>query len=136
MGDRVATYRFTYDKAGVLADLDRCKRIDRLAYGRIVIVLENLLGDPASCVRFVEDGWSDHEIEDVGLIVSLQQERINGLRVKFWDIHGWRLLFVADHRSFDVGLVAIMHRPDDYEKSSVLWERIRDAVERFGFGRY
>ncbi|MCD2316975.1 hypothetical protein LQ954_12535 [Sphingomonas sp. IC-11] len=129
-------YQFTYDKAGVRDDLERCKQEDRYAYGRIFVLLEQLLGDPADCERFITEGWQDNQIEDVTAIRSLLDERIDGVRTKLWDVRAWRLLFICDLPGRRAGLVAIMHRSQNYEDDHELWDRIRNAVQRFGFGRY
>lgn len=130
------TYQFTYDRVGVPGDLKECRRKDEYAYRRIIAILERLIEQPGESEKFITENWQDDVIEDVGLIRTLQRERINGLRVKFWDIKKWRLLFIADHRLRQVGLVAVMHRDQDYESDKVLWDRIKNAVDRFNFGRY
>jgi hypothetical protein len=79
-------YQLTYDQAGVRSDLERCKQEDRYAYGRIFVLLEQLLGSPSDCERFVTEGTQDHQIADVDGVRSLRAEGIDGVRVKLWDV--------------------------------------------------
>lgn len=129
-------YQLTFDDAGIRDDLERCREEDRYAYGRILVLLEQLSGNPADCERYVNVGWQDYEIQDVGVVRSLQAERIDAVRVKLWDIRAWRLIFACDPLGRRAGLVAVMQRSQNYEQDHVLWDRIKDAVQRFNFGRY
>lgn len=129
-------YQFIADNEGVRADLAAAKVRDVLAYGHLLVLIQELRGHPPSVEAFVTEAYEDARIREVKPIGSLQRKRINGLTVKIWDVPSYRLIFAVDHSRKKAGLLAVMHRSQDYETDTVLWDRIERAYDGLGFQRY
>lgn len=132
---RLGPYQFVITP-GAKEDMSFCRGKDSYAAAYISDFLRDLIGVPAYAERMIDTGFSDERVQDVVPVASLQAKRINAYRTKFVEILGWRLIFIVDRPTRQIGLFAVMPRDDDYERNAELWKAIEREFDELGFTRY
>ena len=122
--------------AGATEDAHKCAKQDPYAAAKLAAVLREIMADNIFAEELVDDRDQQDPIESVEPLVSLQAVRINAYRVKIVDVFAWRLITAVDNRTKRVGLLAVMHRGQDYESDSDLWSRIEREYDDNSFPRY
>jgi len=83
----------------------------------------------------VDRDYSDDVVYDIVELSSFRRIRVNAYRLRFVEIHYWRMIVAIDHPSQQVAVMAIMHRSEDYEKNTGLWAAIEREYDELGFTR-
>jgi mRNA-degrading endonuclease RelE of RelBE toxin-antitoxin system len=121
---------------GAMEDMNLCAKNDAFAAACIASLLQEVRGNPRYCKNMVDEHFADGHVEDICGVWSLQSQRINAYRVKLIEINKWRLIFVVDHKSQRIALIAVMKRDNNYQKDRPLWARIEREYDAIGFTRY
>lgn len=121
---------------GAEQDLRDCRDKDAYAAAFITVFLRELRSDPSYLEHMIDERFSDEKVEDIDGVWSLQNLRINAYRTKFVELHNWRLIFIVDRETARIGLFAVMHRSEDYEKNNELWSDIEREFDELGFTKY
>lgn len=121
---------------GAKEDMVQCATDDGFAAAYLATFLRELRGSPAYLECMIDEAYADEKVENICGVWSLQAKRINAYRTKLIVLRHWRLIFIVDRPSARIGLFAVMHRDDDYEKNADLWAAIEGEFDAIGFTRY
>ncbi len=117
----------------VAADLIHVEQVDPLAYDELQVFFEDLEGDDSWCACIADPSYSDDQIENVIPVWFLQKTKRNVYRIKFIEVASWRVITAADHRNRKIGILAIMHRRQNYEEDPILAERLKGSYDALEF---
>ena len=119
----------------VAADLIRVKEADSDAYDELQVFFEDLEGGDSWCACIADPSYSDSQIASIEPFWHLQNERRNVYRIKFVEVGRWRVITAADHRSKRIGVLAVMHRDQNYEADKAFLERLRKSYDDLEFSQ-
>ena len=128
-------YRLSITR-GAQDDFATCQRQDKCAAADITVLLRELEQDAKFLECMIDEDYSDARIENVAPVRKLIAIRINGYRVKLRECRYWRMIFIVDRRTAQIGLFAIMRRDQNYERDTTLWQRIEREFDAHGFSKF